>query len=153
IPELIRYFLEKLNKRYKKNLFISLEAMEIMADYSWPGNVRELENLIEYLFIINTGDEIGMEDLPAKLVADHVLSEHNLPEAEQTGKLNYLLERFEKDILLSALKIHPSIRKAAAALGINPSTLSRKLKKYNIDQQGKSLKSEGSAGKNKLEVS
>jgi PAS domain S-box-containing protein len=153
IPELIRYFLEKLNKRYKKNLFISLEAMEIMADYSWPGNVRELENLIEYLFIINTGDEIGMEDLPAKLVADHVLSEHNLPEAEQTGKLNYLLERFEKDILLSALKIHPSIRKAAAALGINPSTLSRKLKKHNIDQQGKSLKSEGSAGKNKLEVS
>ena len=108
--------------------------MEIMSNYSWPGNVRELENLIEYLFIVNTNDEIGMEDLPAKLVADHVLSAHNLPEAEQTGKLNYLLERFEKDILLSALKIHPSIRKAASALGINPSTLSRKLKKYGIDQ-------------------
>jgi PAS domain S-box-containing protein len=140
IPELIRYFLEKLNKRYKKNLFISLEAMEIMANYSWPGNVRELENLIEYLFIVNTGDEIDMEDLPAKLVADHVLSAPNLPEAEQTGKLNYLLERFEKDILLSALKIHPSIRKAAAALGINPSTLSRKLKKLGIDQQGENCR-------------
>lgn len=93
-----------------------------------------------------------MEDLPAKLVADHVLSEHNLPEAEQTGKLNYLLERFEKDILLSALKIHPSIRKAASALGINPSTLSRKLKKYGIDQQGKSLTIGGSVGKNKLQI-
>jgi PAS domain S-box-containing protein len=135
IPELIRYFIEKLNKRYKKNVFVSLEAMEIMTSYSWPGNVRELENLIEYLFIINTGDEIDMENLPAKIVADHVLSTHDLPEAEQTGKLNYLLERFEKDILLSAIKIYPSIRKAAYALGINPSTLSRKLKKYGVKQQ------------------
>lgn len=153
IPELIRYFLEKLNKRYKKNLFISLEAMNIMANYSWPGNVRELENLIEYLFIVNTGDEIGMEDLPAKLVANHVLFAHNIPEVEQTGKLNYLLERFEKDILLSAIKIHPSVRKAASALGINPSTLSRKLKKFGIGLPGESLTMEGSAGKNKLTIS
>ena len=34
-----------------------------MASYSWPGNVRELENLIEYLFIVDTNGEIGMEDL------------------------------------------------------------------------------------------
>lgn len=150
IPELIRYFLEKLNKRYKKNLCISLEAMEVMASYSWPGNVRELENLIEYLFIVDTNGEIGMEDLPPKLVADHVLSASNLPAAEQTGKLNYLLERFEKDILISALKIYPSIRKAASTLGVDPSTLSRKLKKYGITQQGNSFLIESSTGKTKL---
>lgn len=139
IPELIRYFLEKLNKQYKKNVTISLEAIGFMVNYSWPGNVRELENLIEYLFIVNTGDEIGIEDLPTKLVADHVLSKNDLQEAEQTGKLNYLLERFERDILISALKIHPSIRKAAVALDIHVSTLSRKLKKYGIAAQEDSL--------------
>ena len=121
-----------------------------MASYSWPGNVRELENLIEYLFIVDTNGEIGMEDLPPKLVADHVLSASNLPAEEQTGKLNYLLERFEKDILISALKIYPSIRKAASTLGVDPSTLSRKLKKYGITQQGNSFLIESSTGKTKL---
>jgi TyrR family helix-turn-helix protein len=124
--------------------------MEVMASYSWPGNVRELENLIEYLFIVNTNDEIGMEDLPPKLVADHVLSAPSLPETEQTGKLNYLMERFEKDILLSALKKYPSIRKAASTLGIDPSTLSRKLKKYGITQQENNFLIEVSKGKTKL---
>ena len=132
-PTLISYFLDKLNEFYKKDVIIAPAVMGIMTDYSWPGNVRELQNLIEYLFVVNANDEIGIEQLPTKLLADHILAEYNKKDEKSAEKLNYLLEHFEKDIIVSTLKNYPSIRKAASDLGINPSTLSRKIKKYGID--------------------
>lgn len=133
IPTLVSYFLEKLNQFYKKDIIITHEAMNILIDYSWPGNVRELQNLIEYLFVVSSNNQISVEKLPLKFLADHTLAEYNQIDEKPSEKLNYLLDNFEKEIINSTLKVCPSIRQAAIDLGINPSTLCRKMKKYGID--------------------
>ncbi len=132
IAELISYFLENLNKRYKKNVTITLDAIDIMTGYPWPGNVRELQNLIENLFIINSDSEIGTEQLPTHILTEHFLAEAISEGKSSSSKLCYLQEKFEKNIIISTLKTSSSMRKAASVLGIDPSTLCRKMKKYDI---------------------
>lgn len=132
ISALVSYFLEKLNELYNKQVMISPEVMKVMIHYSWPGNVREIQNLIEYLFVISTNSQISIEQLPPKLLADHVYEDYKRGE-KSAEKLNYLLDNFEKNIIIATLKNHPSMRQAATDLGINVSTLSRKIKKYGIE--------------------
>ena len=133
ISALVSYFLEKLNELYKKEVIITPEAMKVMIDYSWPGNVRESQNLIEYLFVINTDNKIDIEQLPPKLLADHAYEDYMQKGEKSAEKLNYLLDNFEKNIIIATLKNHSSMRQAATDLGINVSTLSRKMKKYRIE--------------------
>lgn len=133
IAELALYFLERLNRLYHKDITIAPEVIDIMNDYSWAGNVRELQNLMEYLFVVNSDGEIGIEQLPTRLLADHVLVNYNEKDKKPAEKLSYLLETFEKYIIISSLSTSPSMRKAATDLGINPSTLSRKIKRYGIN--------------------
>lgn len=133
ISAMVSYFLEKLNELYKKEVIITPEAMKVMIDYSWPGNVRESQNLIEYLFVINTDNKIDIEQLPPKLLADHAYEDYMQKGEKSAEKLNYLLDNFEKNIIIATLKNHSSMRQAATDLGINVSTLSRKMKKYRIE--------------------
>lgn len=134
ISELAMHFIENLNRRYKKNVTISPESLDIMTNYSWPGNIRELQNLIEYLFIINTNGEIGIENLPPQLLTEQLMSEKDSNNKKANVKLEDMMSILEKNIITSTLKNHSSLRKAASALGINPSTLSRKIKKYEIEK-------------------
>lgn len=133
ISEMIKYFMTNLNTKYNKNIIMSKGAEEALVQYSWPGNVRELQNIIEYMFIMNDRDEIGFEQLPDKILNEHVLMNSSINNIEDKGKLEYLMEVYEKIILKSALSNHSSIRQAAKALDINASTLSRKIKKYDIE--------------------
>ncbi|WP_179151965.1 sigma-54 interaction domain-containing protein [Oceanobacillus senegalensis] len=133
IRELINHFLKKLNTKYQKNVIMSQNLVEALVKYSWPGNVRELQNVVEYMFIMNEREEISFEQLPDKILNEHVLMNDYKHAEGQKGKLDYLMEVYEKSILQSALNKHSSLRKAAKTLGINPSTLSRKIKKYDID--------------------
>ena len=110
ISALVSYFLEKLNELYKKQVIITSETMKVMIDYSWPGNVRELQNLIEYLFVINTDNQIAMEQLPPKLLADHAYEDYIQKGEKSDEKLNYLLDNFEKNIIIATLKNHSSMR-------------------------------------------
>lgn len=133
IPELIIFFLEKLNRRYKKTVTISEKAIQALTSHSWPGNVRELENLIEYLFIMTNKDEVNIEDLPTKILSRQMMNFTDKTEDTTTPKLTYLLELYEKYIIKDAMENFSSLRKAAKALGVHASTLSRKLKKYDIE--------------------
>lgn len=133
ISELAMHFIENLNRRYKKNVTISPESLDIMTNYSWPGNIRELQNLIEYLFITNTDGEIGIELLPPKLLTERFLLEKDSKNKKTNLKLEDMMAVLEKNIIISTLKNHTSLRKAAISLGINVSTLSRKIKKYEIE--------------------
>lgn len=128
IPAFIYYFLEKHNKRYKQHKTFPADVIDILKNYSWPGNVRELENLIEYLFIVSTEDEISLEHLPPKLLTEGL----SLDDVNAPGQLQSILDYVEKQVIDSSIKNHGSIRKAAAVLGVNPSTLVRKLQKYRI---------------------
>ena len=133
ISEMADYFLEKLNRKYKKNIALSPEVDKILSNYSWPGNVRELENLIEYLFIVNPSEQINIEQLPSWVLTEHVMEEYICETNNCTPRLNYMLDMYEKNIITVALRKHDSIKETAETLDIHPSTLFRKIKKHNID--------------------
>lgn len=133
IVEMINYFMKNLNSKYNRNVVMLRETVEALINYSWPGNVRELENIVEYMFIMNDREEIGFEQLPDKILNEHVLQDDYIHSDGDKGKLDYLMGVYEKIILQSALSKHDSLRQAAKTLNINPSTLSRKVKKYEIE--------------------
>lgn len=132
IPEIANYFLEKLNKKYNKNISIDTEAINALCSYSWPGNVRELENMVEYLYISNFSDKIYLEHLPSWVLTDHVMNKYDCQSDNCIPRLNYMLDMFEKNIIMVALNKHNSVRETAKSLDIHPSTLFRKIKKLNI---------------------
>lgn len=122
IPLLIRYFLQKYNKKFGKTVrSISENTLLLLMKYPWPGNVRELENVIERAVIMAEGKELVPGDLPSQI-----------PSSLEKGS-DWTLERFEKDHITTVLSITKGeLKKAAQLLGINQSTLWRKLKKFNV---------------------
>lgn len=133
IPELLIHFLEKLNRKYKRTVTISPKATEALTSHSWPGNVRELENLIEYLFIMTNKEEVQIEDLPTKILSRRLMNFTEVADNGETPKLTYLIELYEKYIIKETIENFTSLRKASKALGVHPSTLCRKLQKYEIE--------------------
>ena len=103
-----------------------------MKQYSWPGNIRELENVIEYLTICASGTkEIADEMLRGLLdisLGDEISS--------SAGSLNQSVENYEKNLIESVLKESKNLREAGAKLGVNASTISRKIKQYGINYHG-----------------
>ncbi|AVK86797.1 transcriptional regulator [Lysinibacillus sp. B2A1] len=135
IIPLIYHFTNNLNIKYGLNRSFSSEVLETFANYKWPGNVRELQNIVERVVLMSQHSEITMDDLQRELNLNsdsiqvsnsNTLITHHLPLKDQ-------VESFEESIIREAIKIYPSIRKAAIALKIDQSTLVRKLQKYKIE--------------------
>ena len=128
IVPLAVHFLLRLNERYKKNKRIDARLLAKLEQYDWPGNVRELENTIKRLFALSDKEIITFDNnlLPTAIVETQenipVLVKNLLPlkEAEQ---LLY------SQLIRRALSEHRTIRRAALALRVPPSTLFRKMKK------------------------
>lgn len=134
IDKLSQYFLDKyLSRLNVNNKYFSEEVKEAFYRYNWPGNVRELENVVEYLVNIVKGEEIGFESLPCT-IRDHI--NKYAYKTENSNKLKDLLDNYERDILLSYLKIYGNStedkERISSILGINLSTLYRKLNKHNL---------------------
>jgi len=129
IPPLINFFVQKLNKKYSKKKNFQTQAIDSLCKYSFPGNIRELANLIERLVVLTTGNLIGIGDLPS-----HVRTKYSTPKkfSQSSWNLKYAVAETEKEMITRALKYFKSQRKAASPLGINQSTLARKVKRYNI---------------------
>ena len=125
VPLLAKYFASKIARA--QNLpekIVTSEAMEILKSYSWHGNIRELENAVERAFILS-GDEIDAGSLPTKIRA----AERNVSESSD-GVLT--LEEIERRYILEILEsVGDDKTQAAKILGIDLSTLYRKLKKYD----------------------
>lgn len=98
--------------------------------HSWPGNLRELRNAIERASILADGPRIRAEDLtdPVSLSADEPATDSELP---RLGG-HYSLEEIEKAHLAEVIRREPSLREAAAVLGIDNATLYRKRKHFGI---------------------
>jgi PAS domain S-box-containing protein len=109
---------------------IAEDAMEILLNYDYPGNIRELENMIEHACVLCQGEVIERRHLPMYLQAT---SGH--PEGEIISSSEVAIGRaqWERERLLEVLKEHRWHRqKAAEALGVDRTTLWRKMKKFNI---------------------
>ena len=108
---------------------LSDDAVEMLSDYAWPGNVRELENALERAVILSSGPIIGVTALPERLAerrAEPLVAERPTP--------NPTLDTIEKAYILWVLQSEQGNKtRAAEALGIDPSTLHRKLARYGVD--------------------
>jgi DNA-binding NtrC family response regulator len=124
IPLLARYFLQKYSTQMKKYVTdISQDALEVLMRYDFPGNVRELENIIERGVAITYGDTIALTHLP-----DELREASGIPVQKKNGKLP-TLEEHEREYIHWVLKeVGGNQTAAAQTLGINRSSLWRKLK-------------------------
>lgn len=129
IPLLAHHFLKKYNKELKRNVKgINSDAMGAMMAYEWRGQVRELENVIERAVLLSDGDFLTNEDLPASFKKsdgdDFQMDNDKLDEAMQV---------FEKHHIQSVLKrTEGNKSEAARLLGIDPSTLYRKMERLGV---------------------
>ncbi|MGE5585933.1 MAG: sigma 54-interacting transcriptional regulator [Bacillota bacterium] len=132
---LIYHFLERFNGAHGYRKTISEDAREILARYSWPGNVRELENLVERLVVTVEGDEIGPGDLPRQVLEEGGL---HRPGVVVGGimPLRQAVEEVERQIIQRALSEKRSTYSIARLLGVNQSTVVRKIKKYAAGGHG-----------------
>lgn len=128
IPVLCRHFLEKYNKKYVVDKRLTTSASRLLSEYAWPGNVRQLENTMEQLVILTEDPEIDVRDLPRELLknqADDYFPDEIIPLPE-------LREQTEKRMIRLALDRYKTIREAARHLGVDHSTLVKKIKKYGM---------------------
>jgi len=130
VPPLIHYFLKQFNEKCDAAKSLAPAAVDCLCHYIFPGNIRELANLIEQLVVLTPGDIIGLEDLPSAVRRGEAGSCGLVSENE--WNLNKTVKDIEKQMILRALKACGSQRQAAKLLGIDHSTLSRKLKRHQI---------------------
>lgn len=131
IEPLINFFLTKLNKKYKTTITIERDALKALEAYPYPGNVRELENIIEYMYILSS-DTIKMETIPGKILTSIMINSDKDSSLSQSH-LAYLVDLYEKTIIEDTIKSYKTLESASKVLGIHPSTLSRKMKKYSLN--------------------
>lgn len=129
IPLLVDHIIKKLNAKTGKNVQkVSEEVMNVLLTYDFPGNVRELENILEHAFVLCRGSTIEKAHLPKEIAS--IKPEAFRVSPDETGDL---LSSAEKAAIIAALEANRWHRgKTAQALGIDKSTLWRKMKKYNI---------------------
>ncbi|NLX52867.1 MAG: sigma 54-interacting transcriptional regulator [Deltaproteobacteria bacterium] len=132
---LIRNFIQQFNTTYQANIKIPPKLMKRLYDYDWPGNVRELRNVIERIAILYGSKELSEDDIELVLHCKQQDSE-NFPAASAAtppsalpSSLKSATEQFEENLIRQAYQTTGSIIKASKMLGINPSTIHRKLKK------------------------
>jgi transcriptional regulator with PAS, ATPase and Fis domain len=130
ILPLVHHFTARLSAVYGMTRFFSPEVQEILMAYDWPGNVRELRNIVDQLMIYSSTNQVSVADLPDQFL--NCSSER--PETEDTSlpdglTLKIAVQRFEKKLIEEALEKYGKASDAAKSLGIDPTTLIRKLKK------------------------
>ncbi len=129
LPALVDHLLETLAVRHRRALpRVDPAALDALAAYGWPGNVRELANALERALVLSPGDAITAESLP-----DVVLAPHGEPDAEAEATAELSLEEVERRHVRSVLASSATLEEAAARLGIDPTTLWRKRKRWRLD--------------------
>jgi DNA-binding NtrC family response regulator len=135
IPLLVTHFLNKFNENLKTEAQkgITKDAMDVLINYGWPGNVRELENVIERAVILEDSNEIQVDALPDKL-----RSRDASPRQLITDRAQVTLEELEKEYLIKVLEdTNWQKKRASSILGINASTLYRKIQRYGLESRRK----------------
>jgi DNA-binding NtrC family response regulator len=136
IKLLSSYFVKQYCQKMKMDeKTLSDEAMGVLVSYRWPGNVRELENSIEHAVLLSRGTQITLADLPQKLREEEKI---DLVSEEKTSVPS--LETVEKAYIFWVLtQTGWQKGKAASILGIDSSTLYRKIEKYRLKSPSASV--------------
>lgn len=126
IPLLINHFIQQFNQTMGKHIrSVSADAMKLLLRYDYPGNVRELQNVLEHGFVLCNETELTPDCLPGYLSASASRA------AETVEEQPRLLDDLEMQTILNTLERYNwNKTKTADALGIDRTTLWRKLKRY-----------------------
>jgi DNA-binding NtrC family response regulator len=132
---LIQHYITHFSTKLKggKPPRLSRRALDALLAYAFPGNIRELMNICERLVVMAESPRIDVEDLPATVTAG--LSkpmDYSLDILEADGNLARTMAAVERRIISQALATHGTQTKAALALGVNQSTIARKIKKHGL---------------------
>jgi len=130
IPLLVNHFIDKFNRKTGKKIeTVSRETLQILQEYHWPGNVRELENVIERSIITSLGTTLQILDR---------FDTFRKPETDAEADFKALADLEQNHILQVLQKTGWRIegnKGAAVLLGLNPSTLRARMRKYGIRRQ------------------
>jgi len=127
IPILVDFFLSRFNQLHNKNICcVTSEVTAALLTYDYPGNVRELENIIERCFVLCEGEIIEAKHLPESIRPSSKLNKTQVGEPATIKQMEILL-------IAQALRRNKGNKTAAAKeLGINKSTLFRKMKAFDV---------------------
>jgi NtrC-family two-component system response regulator AlgB len=128
LTTLTDHILADLAIRHRRGTFrLTPEARQILARHRWPGNVRELANTLEHAAVLSRGATITVEDLPDRLLAP------SMPSLTAPPAASLSLDELERRHIQQVLADSATLEDAAARLGINPTTLWRKRKRYGLE--------------------
>lgn len=125
IIPLVMHMLERFNQKYGKHKEIPIELGKVLRELPWRGNVRELENLIENLVVLCPEDVLTPEHLPVR----YQRGQNPASQVEIRGILPMkdMVRRAERQLIANAQAQYSSMQEVAKALGVDVSTISRKL--------------------------
>jgi NtrC-family two-component system response regulator AlgB len=124
LPALVDHLLATLAARHRRPVpRLEPAARDAIAAHRWPGNVRELANALERALVLTRGDAIGSESLPDAVLA---------PVGDVAGAAD-TLDAVERRHVQQVLASSATLEEAAARLGIDPTTLWRKRKRWGLD--------------------
>ncbi|MGE4468743.1 MAG: sigma-54-dependent transcriptional regulator [Desulfovibrio sp.] len=145
IPLLIRDFVDNITRQHAfRSLSFSSDAMQALVEYEWPGNVRELKNFVERMLIMYAGREVSVTDLPGEIRGSGAVraacagcrnaesQAADLPEGPVD--LKQAKAEFEARLLEAKLREYGgNMTQLAKAVGMERSSLYRKLRQYGIE--------------------
>ncbi|GDY10863.1 sigma-54-dependent Fis family transcriptional regulator [Planctomycetia bacterium] len=150
IPVLANYFLHRFAKKTGRPLRgFTDDALELLCQFNWPGNVRELQNCVERAVVLSTREMVSASEIklsglrisaatvpPPTMVVPTGVAEGKPPAAlGETVKMDKSLDQLEQQHILATLeKTNWNKSQTAAILGIERSTLDRKLKRYGVNR-------------------
>ncbi|MCP4686642.1 MAG: sigma-54-dependent Fis family transcriptional regulator, partial [Desulfobacterales bacterium] len=130
IPLLTDHFLKMFNETSKNKIRdVTKDVIDVLKSYNWPGNVRQLKNVVERAFALGVEGALDISDIPSEIRRA----------TEDVVKENTVLNLKENEIILikKALRQTDGNKaRAAELLGINITTLYRKIAKYDIAPGG-----------------
>jgi DNA-binding NtrC family response regulator len=136
IPLLAKHFLDEVcQESGRQARGFAPEALAVMQGYRWPGNVRELQNVVERAVLLSKSDTIRIDDLPPALA---MTAPATVVAPLGARTLKQALEAPERQIILEVLESHHWNRQLTAEqLGINRTTLYKKMKRLGLEDHPK----------------
>lgn len=133
IPGLANHFLQEVNQDSAREVRgFTDEAISALQRYNWPGNVRELQNVVERGVLLGKDNVVGVDDLPPQVSAAMGVS----IQSNEGRTLKEALEGPERQIILEVLeKYNWNRHETADALGVNRTTLYKKMKRLGLDEK------------------
>ena len=139
IPMLATHFLNRFVERTGRKITgFSDETMTLLTEYEWPGNVRELQNTIDRAVILARGERIEVGDIQLSTLTPTAANTNTGSSEAKAANRDVTLERLEREHILATLeRTGWNKSMAAQVLGIERSTLDRKLKRYKVSRPPK----------------